>query len=349
LNDQHKTNRLQQIAEQAISDDLDLWPSIQAQLHATTRPRLSPFGRTETGKRWPRRSLAGIAAAAALVLVIGATSPLWSRSQTATAQAILERAEATANDASLTVTTYHLLQSRRVPGKGNATISTEMWYGGKDRQRSNQVTRDDQGATISTQDVIFNGAQTWIASSENGQTRVIHTTGTTWTAPIDDPTRSTSLADVLSQYSNDKSCMAATSQGVATVANRPSYVIVLHPKPEGCAARPDGAATTKVATRSRPSAGQPASPENGVGQMTVWVDEQSFLPLATEVRNPAGVLLDRSEVTHIDYNVPIPDATFSYVPPAGATVSSFTGGSGADVKRALFGGPAPVVKPTPTP
>jgi negative regulator of sigma E activity len=67
----------------------------------------------------------------------------------------------------------------------------------------------------------------------------------------------------------------------------------------------------------------------------VWVDKQSFLPLKTEVRDASGAVLERSEVTRVDYNVSMADSTFTYTPPAGMQVSTFNGGDGADVKRAL--------------
>jgi hypothetical protein len=57
-----------------------------------------------------------------------------------------------------------------------------------------------------------------------------------------------------------------------------------------------------------------------------------------QVRDAAGTVLERSEVSRVDYNVAIPEATFAYTPPAGVPVSTFTGGTGADVKRALFSG-----------
>jgi MucB/RseB N-terminal domain len=67
----------------------------------------------------------------------------------------------------------------------------------------------------------------------------------------------------------------------------------------------------------------------------VWVDKQSFLPLQTEVQEASGAVVERSEVTRLEYNLSVPDATFHYTPPAGVQISAFNGGTGADVKRAL--------------
>jgi outer membrane lipoprotein-sorting protein len=53
--------------------------------------------------------------------------------------------------------------------------------------------------------------------------------------------------------------------------------------------------------------------------MQVWLDQQTFLPLETELRDAAGTLLDRMEVTRIEYGAPLAGATFTYTPPADAT------------------------------
>ncbi len=344
MNDRSKTAILRQIAEKAIPDNLDLWPSIHAQIDPAPRAGLANLWKRSVGSGWRRRSILGFTTVA-LALVLSATFPLWNPAQSVSADVILSRAQQAATGVSSTVLTYHLQMTRTVAGKGSATVTTEIWFDGRDRQRSDQVVRDQSGAT-SSQEVIFNGAQTWIALTENGQTRAVHTTGTTWSNPFDDPTQQTSLADVLAGYSSQKSCLTAEQKGEATVAHRPTYVIVLHPKPNGCP-QPDGAASGSSAVDGKQiKAGQAGqkkaaanrSSDNAIGQMTIWVDQQTFLPLKTEVRDSAGVVVDRSEVTSVEYNVAIPDSTFSYTPPSGVTVLNFTGGYGADVKQALANG-----------
>jgi outer membrane lipoprotein-sorting protein len=287
-----------------------------------------------------RRPILGLATAAILALAIGATFPLWNHPEAVSAQEILNRAEATANAAPLAVTTYHLRMTRQVPGKGNAMLTTEVWFASSTRQRSESVEKDGNGVTVSTNGVVFDGAQTWIHHVENGQTLVIHTVGTTWNSPVEAPSKQTSLADVLTKYGSDKQCLNARQQGEATLANRPTYVIVVTPRLSDCGANAGPNAKSPVAATKRVEGGQSDANHNSVGQMTVWVDEQTFLPLRTEVRNPAGVVLDESRVTDIQYNVAIPDSTFSYTPPAGVPVYNFTGGDGGQVKKAIFTGQA---------
>ena len=82
--------------------------------------------------------------------------------------------------------------------------------------------------------------------------------------------------------------------------------------------------------------GQPAGGEiRAPAQLTIWVDKRSFLPLRMEVRDSGGVIIDRSEVTSVEYDVSIPSGTFTYAPPADVSVATFMGGDGADVKRAM--------------
>jgi outer membrane lipoprotein-sorting protein len=350
---------MNRIAESAVSDRLDLWPEIQARLEAEANRRSA-----DSKMRWSevsllspraivisRRPILGLAIAALLAVTAGVAFSLWGHPEAVSAQEILDRAQATANAAPLAVTSYHLRMTRQVPGKGNDTLTTEVWFAGSTRQRSETIVKDGSGAIVGTNGVTFDGAQTWIHQVENGQTRVIHTVGTTWTKPVDDPSKQTSLADVLTQYGSDKQCMDARQQGEASVANRPTYVIVVSPKPSDCTRTPDVSrqvavakptpnATAIAAKASAASRAAQSSRDNTIATMTVWVDEQTFLPLRTEVRNPAGVVLDESQVTDLQYNVAIPDSTFTYTPPAGVPVYNFTGGDGAQVKKAIFTGQA---------
>jgi outer membrane lipoprotein-sorting protein len=347
---------MNQIAEQAVPDRLDLWPAIQARVDEKTARQLVEMPNATGPRLLARRPLVGLAAAAVLALAVGATFSLWTRTDTVSAQEILGRAAATTSGAPAAVTTYHLILRDHVLGKGNVTITTENWYGGASRRRSDNDVKDAQGATINSSGVIFDGNQTWIHHVENGQTQVIHTVGTTWTDPVDDPSGPTSLADVLARYGSDKQCMDVHQQGEATVANRPTYMIVATPKAD-CARIPSSDRQVAVASVVKPtpqelgatpkptpnatviaaklSAAQSAS-KHDVSQLTVWVDKQTFLPLRTEMRDATGALLEQSEVTELQYNVAIPDATFTYTPPAGASVYNFTGGDGAQVKKAIF-------------
>lgn len=351
MSDQRHVGMLQQLGRDAVPEDLDLWPSIQNAI--SNRVTVTPARPRDMSRLWRRRSVIGGGLAAALAIVVGGTSPLWNRSQSASAEVILDQAQAAVSNGPGAVTTYHLQMTRVVPGKGNVSDSTEVWYGGADQQRTDQVQRDASGSVVSRQVVVRDGTQTWIALTDaNGQTRVIHTTETAWNSAAAAPENGSSLAEVIAQYTNNKGCVKATTDGQSAVLGRVVYVIAARPDASRCPPSKSAVQVQKgsiVATKvaaiqlARPTMGEatPTSARGGgkaqFGQMTVWVDQQTFLPLRTEVRDASGALLERSEVTSLEYNVAIPASTFHYTPPAGATVSTFTGGTGADVKRALAG------------
>lgn len=349
MNKISKSEALHRIAEQAVPGQVDLWPRIREQLGSAATPRRT------TGHSGRRRVVLAAAAAVLLALAVGAAWPLWNTATPVSAETILVQAQAASANPAAAIQRYHLKLIRQFPGKGNATITTEIWFAGSDRQRGYDEERDANGSIVSRSDVVFNGAEVWIARMQQGQTWVVHTTGTIWTAPTEDPSQMHNLTDALRNYIGDKACRKAELQGEGSVAGQATYVVVLTPLPGGCAplpANPADEAKARAAQaakagatacpscsgRSPSGAGAPNT-EDQVGQMVVWVDKVSFLPLKTEVRNAAGAVLDRSEVTSVEYNVPLADSVFAYTPPAGATVSTFSGGTGADVKKAMCGMP----------
>jgi outer membrane lipoprotein-sorting protein len=326
---------------------------LTAQLPAAARRWHRPVIHLRPLRRW--QTVVGLATAAALVLaLVGAAFTWFGPSQPVSAQAILDQAQQTAaQDAAPSgVTSYHLTETRtlsvKLPG---GTMTRETWYAGSDRQRTDEQVTGKDGTVVSSSGQIFNGVEMWnYDTDENGQTRVIHTTGTQWTPPSDtDPSQGGSVADLIAQYNqNDKACQTATQQGRSTVAGRSVYVIVLTPKQDGCGGRsPDVTSQAKEATAIAmkataaadstrtadqnaakakavtANAGQAAGGNPGqvkLGQMTVWVDTQTFLPLKVETKATDGTVLDQGEVTSIQYNAQIPDSTFAYTPPANATV-----------------------------
>ncbi len=123
------------------------------------------------------------------------------------------------------------------------------------------------------------------------------------------------------------------------MASQATYIVVVAPNPLGCllawSAANGAAARGPVVHVSGEVQGIHL---DAVGETRVWVDKSSFLPLKTEVRDTSGTLLERSAVTSVQYNVSIAPSTFSYTPLPGVTVSTFSGGDGADVKRELSSG-----------
>jgi outer membrane lipoprotein-sorting protein len=323
LNLQERSNVLHQLAVDAVPETVDIWPSVMWHLGAPRRH----------SKSW----MLSAAVAAGLVALLALTGlPWWSTPEAVNAETILDRAETAASGGARSVSTYHLIMTRTA--KDAESITSEVWFGGPDRQRTIQQTSRPNGVVDSRQDVVFNGPDTWIEQTQGQQTRVVHTTGTTWTKPADSPTADGNLTDLLRTY-GDNSCMAVQlEQSEASVAGQATYVIVASPKSVGC--DPAGG-QSGIRANGQPAGGLLLNP----ARLTVWVDKRSFLPLKTEVRDPQGVLVDRSEATNVQYDVSIPDSTFVYRPQAGVQVATFSGGDGADVKRQLNGQSLPAKSP----
>lgn len=87
--------------------------------------------------------------------------------------------------------------------------------------------------------------------------------------------------------------MGAQWQGESSVAGQATYVIATRPK-SAC-----------VPTKGTGKDGGQPNGDNQVAQVLVWVDKVTFLPLKTEVRNSAGVVLDRLEVTSVQAAQPV--------------------------------------------
>ncbi|MGI8855094.1 MAG: LolA family protein [Thermomicrobiales bacterium] len=326
-----------------------------SQLPVATHRQRMPVPAFPPLRRW--QAAIGLAVATALIVAMVGTAFSWAGSSGAvSAQVILDRAEAASTGAAPSgVTSYHAKETRQTPAKGNVTLVQETWYGGNDRQRVDTQVKDAGGTIISANTVISAGDQTWISSTDKGKTQVIHTTGTQWSKPAADPSGQGGIADSVAQYTQ-KGCMNAQQQGETTLLNRAVYVIALTPKAASCpdqapAKGSDSNVTTEAKARTNGDVAtkpeQQGAQVSTVGQITLWVDKQTFLPLKTEIRSTTGAIMDRDDVTSIEYNTAIPAATFTYTPPAGATVSNFTGGDGRDVKAALGGTTQSNGTPTP--
>jgi hypothetical protein len=100
-----------------------------------------------------------------------------------------------------------------------------------------------------------------------------------------------------------KVCGPAQVQGEATVAGRVAYVISVTPQPDGC---PPGRGPLPFA------------------RATFWLDKETLRELRTEFLASDGALQSRYEVTRLEMNVAVPDSTFVYIPPPGATVLNVT-------------------------
>ena len=93
------------------------------------------------------------------------------------------------------------------------------------------------------------------------------------------------------------SCPEPRRTGEATIAGRPVFVV----EADMSRCMPEGA------------------PDELRGRHVRWVDQKSFLPLKMEMYGRNGSLMDRYEVTSIEYDGSIADSSFTQLPP-GTTV-----------------------------
>ena len=348
---------LQESASRAVPETADLWPNIQARISARSGAHhaAAPADRAILTRRPALAALAG-GAAAAVALAL----PALKQGGTASASALLEQARL-ASEAASGGTPYHLRATRRVPTKGNATVSEEVWYAAPDRWRVEAVVRE-AGTERSRTITIVRGGEAWLVASAGGETRVVHTTGVAWSAPNQilpaaDP-GTASIAELLARYGS-KNCGTGQLGGEATLLGRPTHVVVVTPHPDGCrgpdkkplggvdqkAAGKQGPPTPTKAAQAPVGAGAPAKaaasePAKAVQvvhvvQLTVWVDRQTSFPLKLEARDASGALQDAYEVTSLEVGVAGPDDVFRYTPPPSVVVRRFTAGTPQEIKAAL--------------
>jgi outer membrane lipoprotein-sorting protein len=257
------------------------------------------------------RPLALAAAVAGLALVIGASGLFNGRSgDVVSAQEIVQRATAAAGaGASLSqVQSYHIAATTTVSEmKGTGVMTTETWYAGPDRVRTE--SRDVSGAVLDGH--VIDAPDFWLyVTTPDGRMAVVHGPSDTLSGAVMDRNlpRATSLSDLLDSY-KPSDCLGASVAGEETVLGRAAYKIELGGSGNCDAKKAEGK------------------------QMTLWVDEQLYLPLRSVQYDVNGDVASTYEVTQLDIDTQIPDSVFGYQPPAGATV--LEAATPADAKHAL--------------
>ncbi len=313
---------LARAAQRGVGDDVDLWPRIRA-------------GVLTARRRGPDRRVAYTVAALTVLAALAVVVTLLSLpAQPVSAEAIVGKAQAAMTEPGA-VHTYHLREVTSYPAKAGYQIATEVWYDAKAGQRT-RIETPVGGGSFDVEEYVSNGSAGWIAATHAGRTTVVQTALPKMAQQAEALGEANSLAGILTAYGTAKWCMNVAAEGEATVAGQPTYIIVLTPRPDGCGVGPGG--------KTEPE-GRPARPNM---ETRVWVDKRSFLPLKSEMRWPDGSVMQRTEVTEVQYDVNFDPALFVYSPPAGATVTGYDGSPDQNIKALLNGGtedPAPAKKP----
>lgn len=296
--------------------------------------RLQPLDPEPVSHRpWPalprltgRRTAIAVAAAGAIVLAaLSILMPFGQGGHTVSAAAVLERAQAAASAAN-GPRTYHA-RSTTTNNVREAIVTTrETWFGGNGRARIEMQTRKGSGPAVLS-GFVTNGSRIWQYTTENGQTRYEVYDSTGDAKGIDTKLSGggvTSLAELLASYiPKGSECVTAQHQGETAVAGRAAYLLAVTFSGK-C---PD---------------------KRGLPQWTrqlMAVDKQTFLPLRNQTYGAGGELLYSYEVQSIEYDVVIPDSTFTYTPPPGATLAPPPSKSANDEAK---GTPKPTPSASPT-
>lgn len=320
----------------------------QARRPAARQPRPASLTRLS------RRSMLGVAAASAVALTaVSLSLPLVGTPEVSAGE-ILDKAQANAENPVLAgVKSFHLTANIWTAHGPKGTqdaphdVITEQWFMAPDRMRSESRTKDANGKTV-VSGMLMNGstAKQYATDGANdvfmisvftapigmkmsGEIKVGQGTGqpaavggpTTATAgarvertdPPDGEKRSVAFVvrkddgdgkpGVSSSSDNNdviyfgENCPEPTRTGEGTIAGRPVFVI-----------------------QNDFSSCVPAdAPDELRGRHVRWVDQMTYLPLKMETYDTKGKLVDRYEVTSIEYDVSISDKTFTDLP-AGTSV-----------------------------
>jgi hypothetical protein len=304
--------------------------------------------------RLPRRSLLGLAAATALALTAASLSlPLVGTSEVS-AREILEKAQASSENPVLAgVKSFHLTAKMWHAGdpKGLASgaqadthpgpreLTTEQWFVAPDRMRTETRTQDANGKPVLS-GFIMNG----------GDAKQYSTTGAAdvfmisfFAAPVGAKpglgpqtaaigsgpppgTPGTSATGAAGSVhvdrrevtdGKDSTVVFAVRKGEAKPGEEPHEVVFTS---ENC---PEPRRTGEGTVAGRAvfvvendfSTCMPANaPDEIRGKHVRWVDQKTYLPLKMESYDNKGALMDRYEVTSIEYDLSIPEKTFTEIP-----------------------------------
>lgn len=291
-----------------------------------------PIAQAKPVRSW--RRLPGLAVAAVLAFALVGAAVWLGRPRSVSAQEIVQKAQAATAASgsriqSLVLTAKATLDRPVAGPAGSGTeqirVETKRWYQAPDQWRTEIVQTllagkpGQSNRVVSNTLTVSDGTNVWtddrlanvvtVSRRSPGENGIGQLAGSGQAAP--------DLSSLLAQASR---CYTPKLQGSQTIDGRAAYVVDL------------GASKC-------PSA---AAPETN-GRRVLWIDQQTFLVLKAVRYGESGTPREISDVTSVQYNVPIDPSRFSFTPPAGATVhDNRTSATTAQVK------PTPVPSPTPS-
>ena len=328
--------------------------------------RIAAAPRRLPAKRW-RIALVGATAAAVALFLTSGAGLLSHGTAEVSAQAILDRTQAAADTyapADQDVP-YHLVATSTTTGSRPTT--TETWWA--DNQHFKTEVLDPDGVVLSEQ--VRNGNDFWVAARVDGVLKAAHTSLTDSNLHISAGSMSgagVSFAVGGPGLFKGGDCGAPQSSGTDEVAGRSTYVIKMPtladsgcgpgfsastdgkgagvqsrsetvasgPGPSFSGAPPDGARGVRaagIAIDVQPKADGSQLMPQGPIDVTLWVDQATFITLKSESRDASGNVFNTYEVNTFDVGVTPPASTFDK-PVADQTVEA---GSMEDLMPVLIG------------
>lgn len=290
-----------------------VWARIAPQLDAqpsSASPRWSGVsGWVSRLRNWPStlaspRSIPRLSGLTVLLL-LGLALGVWAYPTPLSAQQILAQAQAV--HATPVVTSYHLQATQHDPKA--ASIQIEEWAMRGGYQREERTFYNAQGAIIVTQGTVRNLSQSWEweydpATRQTQVVRIGSDQPLMDSKEVQNPI--VSLEDLLDGYS--RKCQTAQYQGEGTFIGRTTYQIELVPNEQQCS------------PAAKPGLDPERSRTEQPGRRLLWLDQQTLVLLKWEQYSSDGTLQASYEVTSVEYDVAIPESTFTYEPPADATI-----------------------------
>jgi outer membrane lipoprotein-sorting protein len=313
MQEQHITRMLNDIAEEHIPATVNLWPDIQAQAQSRLQ---------RSRQRWQQRSLA---LAAMLVLTLIATFNWIGRPPAVSAEAILQQAQVVAEQPS-------------AGGVDSFMMTQEISWTRLARWLPENVepTQEDQETIIMNRTVYFQvpnltrretddvqilrGRNAFGDGPEVSESLSVSDGVNYWTYipehnRVDEASPDSAVSNAfelalypsrlqMAQFANINNalmeCYEPRLEGSQVVAERDSWMINLG-QATGCL--PDTIGGEQI------------------GGVRVWVDKETHFILKTVMYEvPNERVLYEAEVTHIEYNVPLDPALFTFTPPSDAII-----------------------------
>ena len=250
--------------------------------------------------RYRRGAVVAAGVAAALLAVLVAPSFWGGEAQRVSADQVFERASAAAENRvpADEAQSYHMVSTSEIDDRSQS-FTTETWYGGKGRYRVENGGPD--GYAFGQ---VVNGEDAWIYHTLDGVTRAAHGPAAALGADItgESLTGQQSLADVMAPYG--KNCQTAELLGEGAIAGRPVYEIEVTPDAAACDSFEDGVKAASLAG----------------SRLRLWVDQETFLTLQMEQRDPDGTVSYRQTASEFAVSPDMPESIFTYEAPEGVEI-----------------------------